>query len=248
MKKTITTFLCCLSLSYGYTQNIDSFLAAPQIVALEISTPEPRLEETFQLTLDINHLRANIFRSLIGKISLSQDISLNNEGVLTLNINALKKGQNEIGPLEFYINKTKYTTNKITFNVIDPLPKVDKGLWFRKVKTGDSTFSIIIEQRIPAVSKKTTNADGSITFAAEPEYKNVVELANSIDGAESATEYSHLFTGYGSVEINGETRQYMCSYNIYSFTIIDKKKKIKITKSNFKYLPDNFVFEDIIVQ
>src|SRR6185436_12007191 len=99
MKPTIlSTYFILLSV-LGWTQNIDSMLAEPQVIELTISTPQPRLKETFQISIDINHLRANIFKSLIGKVQLSDDLSTTDNGELTMNVNALKKGKNEIGPL-----------------------------------------------------------------------------------------------------------------------------------------------------
>ena len=127
------------------SQDLDSFLSIPQTIELKISTPQPRLGETFQITLDINHLRANIFKSLNGKVRLSDDITSSNTADLAMNVVALKKGKTEIGPIEFFLDKTKYTTNKITYEVIDELPGTDNGLWFRKVNTGEKMFCIIIE-------------------------------------------------------------------------------------------------------
>ena len=78
MKQTIL-FTCFILLTiYGNTQNVDSILAGPQAIELTISTPQPRLKETFQISIDINHLRANIFKSLAGKVQLSNDMNTTN--------------------------------------------------------------------------------------------------------------------------------------------------------------------------
>jgi hypothetical protein len=248
MKPTILfTYFVLLSV-LGWTQNIDSMLAEPQVIELTISTPQPRLKETFQISIDINHLRANIFKSLIGKVQLSDDLSTTDNGELTMNVNALKKGKNEIGPLEFFLDKTKYTTNKITYEVIDPLPNIDKGIWFRKVMTSETTFCIIIEQRIPANSKTTKKSDNSITFTTEPDYNEIVKFKDSysIDGVSGYN--SHSNTNFGNIMMNGEERQFMYGYSVYFFNIEDKKAKIKITKDKFQNIPSDYKFEDIIIQ
>ena len=247
--KQIALITCFILLTtFSRAQNIDSILAEPQTIELIISTPQPRLNETFQISLDINHLRANIFKSLIGKVQLSNDISTTNNGELILNVNAIKKGGNEIGPLEFYLDKTKYTTNKITFEVIDPLPNTDKGIWFRKVMTSDTTFCIIIEQRIPANNKTTRKSDNSITITTEPEYMDIVKFKDSysIDGVGGRN--SHSSTNFSSVTINGEDRQFMYGYSVYYFTIEDRKAKIKITKDKLQNIPGDYRFEDIVIQ
>jgi hypothetical protein len=248
MKQTfLFTFFILISV-FSWTQNIDSMLAEPQVIALTISTPEPRLKETFQISIDINHLKANIFKSLFGKVQLSNDISNTDNGDLTMNVNALKKGKNEIGPIEFFLDKTKYTTNKIVYEVIDPLPNIDKGIWFRKVMTNDTTFCIIIEQRIPANSKTTKKSDNSISFTTEPEYNEIVKFKDSYSITGLSGSNSHSNTNFSSVNINGEDRQFMYGYSVYYFNIVDRKAKIKISKDKFQNLPDDYKFEDISIQ
>jgi hypothetical protein len=241
------TFFILLS-AFGWTQNIDSILAQPQTLELTISTPQPRLKETFQITIDIYHLKANIFKSLAGKVKLSNDASTTNNGDLIMNVNAIQKGKNEIGPLEFYLDKTKYTTNKITFEVIDALPNTNKGVWIRKVMTGDATFCIIIEQRIPASSKTTKKSDNTITFTTEPEYSEIVKFKDSysIEGVSGRNSYST--TKFSSVMINGEDREFMYGYSVYYFSIEDKKAKIIITKDKLQNIPADYKFEQIVIQ
>jgi hypothetical protein len=248
MKHTILITCFMLLATSGWAQNIDSILAEPQTLKLAISTPQPRLKETFQISLDIGHVRANIFKSVWSKVQFSDDISTTaDDGLLIMNVNAIKKGQNEIGPLEFFLDKTKYTTNKITFDVIDPLPRTDKGIWFRKVMTSDTTFCIIIEQRIPANNKTTKKSDKSITITTEPVYSDIVKFKDtySIDGLSGPN--SHSNTNFSSVTINGEERQFMYGYSVYYFNIEDRKAKIKITKDKFQNLPGDYKFEDIVI-
>lgn len=141
-----------------------------------------------------------------------------------MNVTALKPGKNEIGPLEFFLDKTKYTTNKITYEVIDPLPTTDKGIWFRKVITSDLTFCIITEQRIPDNTKTTKKSD-SITFTTEPEYNEIVKFKDSYSIAGVNGSNSHSSTNFSSIMINGEERQFMYGYSIYYFSIEAKRQK-----------------------
>lgn len=248
MKKTLL-FTCLILIAFiGRSQNIDSLLNEPQTVELTISTPQPRLMETFQITLDVSNLKANIFKSLAGKVRLANDISNTDNLGLTIDVNAVKKGTNEIGPLEFVLDKTKYTSNKVTFEVIDALPETDRGIWIRKVMTGETSFCIIIEQRIPAINKTTKKSDNSITITTEPVYSGILEFKEgySINGLSRSN--SHTSTNFGTVTINGEEKEFMYGYSVYYFTIEDKKAKIKITKDKFKNIPDGYEFEDIIIQ
>ncbi len=248
MKRAILSILLVSSVAFGRAHNLDSLLAAPQVIKLTISTPQPRLNETFQLSLDINHLRANIFRSLAGKVRLADEIGDSPNEELTMNVTPLAKGKNEIGPLEFYVNKTKYTTNKIVYEAIDPLPDTDNGLWFRTVMTSDTTFCIIIEQRIPAKSVTTKKSDNSIVMTTEPDYKKIVKFRESysIDGVSGRNSRSS--TNFSTVEINGENKQYMFGYSVYYFSIDNRQAKIKITQDKFENLPAGYTFKDIIIQ
>jgi len=248
MKQVVFLFSLLLVSIFGFAQNTDSILAEPQTIELSISTPQPRINETFQISLDINHLKANIFKSLIGKVELSDDRSYTDNGLLTIKVKALKKGTNEAGPLMFTLDNTKYTTNKITYEVVDSLPDTDVGLWFRKVNTSDSTFCIIIEQRIPAVEKTIKQADNSISYTTEPEYSEIVKFKSSysIDGLSNPD--SNSSTNFSSIEVNGVEKQFMYAYSVYYFSIDDKKAGIKITKDILENIPKGYKFNDIIVQ
>jgi len=247
--KPILLFSCFFLVSVcGMTQNIDTIPGEPQTIELTMSTPQPRLNETFQISIDINHLRETIFMPLLRKAQLSADVNITGNNNLAINVNALKKGKNEIGPLAFFLNNTKYTTNKIVYEVIDALPNVDRGIWFRKVMTSKTTFCIIIEQRIPASSKMTTEADNSIKYLTEPEYSEIVKFKDgySINGVNGGN--SLINTDFGSVSIKGEDKEFMSGFSVYYFTIIDRNATIKITKDKFQNIPDGYTFEDINIQ
>ena len=247
MKQAILLILSTLFSSAGWAQNIDSMLAEPQVIELTISTPQPRLKETFQISIDVNHLRANIFKSLAGKVQLSNEIGTTDNGELTMNVSAITKGENLIGPLEFFLDKTKYTTNKITYDVVDPLPDFDRGIWFRKVMTSDTTFCVIIEQRIPAKSKTTKESGNSTSYTTEPEYSEIAGFKDSYSITGVSGINSHTNTNFSSVIINGEDKKYMYGYSVYYFKIVDRRAKIKITKDKFQNLPGDYKFEDIII-
>ena len=114
--------------------------------------------------------------------------------------------------------------------------------------TSDTTFCIIIEQRIPANSKTTKNSLNSITITTDPAYPDIIKFKDSysIDGVSSPN--SHSNTNFSSVTINGEDRQFMYGYSVYYFNIEDRKAKIKITKDKFQNLPGDYKFEDIVIQ
>jgi hypothetical protein len=165
-----------------------------------------------------------------------------------MKVKALAKGKNEIGPFEFYIDKTRYTSNKVAYEVVDALPNTDNGIWFRKVMTGGNTFCIIIEQRIPAATKSRKTADNTITITTEPVSEEMVEFKDSysIDGVSGRD--SQRNTSFSNLVKNGEEVPFKYGFAIYYFTIDDEKAKIKITRDKFKNLPKDYKFEEIVVQ
>jgi hypothetical protein len=248
MKNSIL-FICLLFVALtARAQTIDSILTAPQTIELSISTPQPRLNETFEIRLDATHIRANIFKSLINNFDFPLEIADSDDNILTMKVRALAKGKNEIGPFEFYLDKTRYTSNKVSYEVVDALPHTDNGIWFRKVMTGANTFCIIIEQRIPAATKSRKTADNSITITTEPVSEEMVEFKDSysIDGVSGGG--SQRNTSFSNLMMNGEDVPFKYGYAIYYFTIDDDKAKIKITRDKFKNLPKDYKFEEIVVQ
>ena len=248
MKYTIATACLVLLCFISKSQDLDARLAEPQFIELVVSTPQPRLNETFQIVLDIAHLRANIFRSLAGKVQISSDITNPDNTSMVLNVKALHKGKNELGPLTFTVDKTTYTTNKISYEVIDALPKTDRGLWFRSVMFGDTAFCIIIEQRIPTKDTVTQTANNTETYSAVPESRDLAQFKNSysIKGVNGRNSYANSNFDYETVD--GQHKGFMYGYSVYYFDIVDKNAKIVITKDLFENIPPNYAFQNLIIR
>lgn len=220
----------------------------PQTLELAISTPQPRMNQNFTLSLDINHIRANIFQSLIGKVEAPTGVhTVDYSDFLTLTVTPAKKGHEEIGPLVFTINNTKYTTTKISYDVVDALPNTDNGVWIRKVDLEKNKFCIIIEQRIPATDVTTTNGD-NIRIDKQPQNSGIMKFKDSYSIPGLSNPNASSSTDYGSVQIGGETRQFLYSWAIHYFTINESKAKINITRDQFENVPAGYQFNDIVIQ
>ncbi len=254
MKIFLTLIICIIYSITGRTQTMDSsrldlLLSIPQEIELKISTPQPRIKEKMELSLNINYVRAQIFKTELGKFDLADDIGETDRDFMIMKVNALQKGKQFIGPLSFTMNGTKYSTNKVEYEVIDALPKVDKGVWIRKVLPNDSTVCIIVEQRIPAISRVTKIAENTTKYWTESETNNIITMTNtpSIKGLQYNTSSNFAEEGFFYNSKN-EQKKFLSGYSINYFKIIDKKLKIKITKSDFLNLPTDYKFEDIIIQ
>jgi len=242
MLKVLIAFYFLLLFIDSNSQVLDHREKIIKEIQLSISTPQPRIDEPFEIQLDVEHLKLNILKSLYGKVELKKEYSHNNN--LSMKIIAVKLGKAEIGPLEFTIDNVKYITNKITYEVVKALPNVDNGLWFRKVITSDTTFCIIVEQRVPTEPKITENSDFTTTFSSVSK-NQFVNLKNfySMKGVNTNGSLSNSTTS--SAQINGERKGYMYKFSVYNFIIKDTKSKIIFTKDMFENIPSDFSFENI---
>lgn len=229
---------------------IDSFLAMPQTLELEMSTVQPRLHETFTITLDASYIRADIFKSAMDNLKVVENAgSIYSDNKMVFHVTALQKGKNEIGPLSFTLNGTNYTTNKLEFEVIDDLPDTDEGVWFRYGKTSDSSFYLIIEQRIPADMKKKSISKSTVSYSYVPEREETVRLSNrySMDNlrSEASNSNSEIKSFYNK---KGNRIEFLSSYCISYFTIKNKSQKVIFVESDFINLPKGYRFKDILIE
>ena len=228
---------------------LDSLLSVPQTLELKLSSPQPRLRQKVELSLNINYVRAQIFRTELGKFEPAEDIGDTDGDLMVMKINALQKGRQVIGPLSFTLNGTKYTSNKIEYDVIEALPDVDKGVWIRKVFPNDSTVCIIIEQRIPASRRVSKIDQNTSKYWVEPNSANTITMksAPSVHGLQYSTSVNFAEEGrfYNKKR---ELVNYLSGSSINYFKIVDKAGSIKITKDDFINLPADYKFQDIIVR
>ena len=238
MKKLFLVFLTLTVSLYGKTQSLE----------LSISNPQPRVGDDFYLSVDISDLKSELFKSLSNKVQISTDYITGDNGQLKIKITASNKGIAELGPLSFSLNGTTYSTNKVTYEVIDELPQVDNGLWIRKVRKDETTFYLIIEQRIPAKIVTAKNDDNSITTSTEPETEEFVKINSdySIEGL--STDFSSTSSDYSSFVETGIRKHYMNCFSFYTFKIEDKTQKIVLSRDLFENLPKTYKFEEIKVQ
>lgn len=253
MRQLLICLSCVFFYYQGNTQNldshtIDSLLSIPQTIELKISSPQPRLKEKIELSIDINYIRAQIFKSEIGKFEIAEDIGETDGDLMIMKVHALKKGKQSIGPLYFTMNGTQYSTNKVDYEVIDAIPNVDKGVWIRNVKPNDSTLCIIVEQRIPAKSRITQTSATTTKYWTEPENNETIVMSSiPIDGLEYHTSTNSTNQVYFYTE-KGKRVNYLNGYSINYYKIVDKRAKIELTKNNFLNLPTDYKFQDIIIE
>ncbi len=152
---------------------------------------------------------------------------------------------------EWRVTKSPMAMTLSTSFLVMPvsMKKSVKGLWFRKVVTSDTTFCIIIEQRIPANSKVTKISEKETKYWTEPTHDNICRFKNSysIDGLDGGDGATYSDFGY-TIDDKGLRKEYMAGYSITYFRIKDKNKKITITKDKFENLPADYKFENIIMQ
>jgi hypothetical protein len=141
--------------SYSNAQNEQSAPPAPAKSELTSSTPMPRVNGPFFVSINIKKLRENMYESMAPKIKNAKVTNNGAAELQLLSITPEKTGPFEIGPVEYVVNNIKYTTNRLVVQVAEELPYTDTGLWISKVPVDDKEFCIIIEQRAPIESVTT---------------------------------------------------------------------------------------------
>lgn len=220
-----------------------------QILELSTSNPQPRLGQSFTVSVNIDTLNQTLFHFLSKnfKISLAKNSS-SETPEMSISLEATKKGRNEIGPLSLEFNGLKFSTNKIAFDVVDSLPAVNKGYWIRKIKIDDTTVLILTEQRIPALTytERTANSISMTTKANDDEKEAELTWMNAdVTNAKVNMTGGHSETQ--SIYLPSKELTFQYSYWSYKIIIIDKNKPVVLGKTDFANLPDYYKFEDVVV-
>jgi len=234
MKYIFFLSLLLISIS-GYSQKLK----------LDLSIPQPRLGQSFSISFSADTISKQIFNLPQGKFKIDNYSS--SVGVPTsfsVNLEALKTGENEIGPLTFNFNGNTYETNVIKFAVAASLPNVGKGVWIRKVPIDDTTVYIIIDQRIPAHSKITRKNSNTISMSAEVDSgeKEAKLITEDIENAKIEEWGSSSETIPDFIDDKLSRSSY---YKCYKVTLLDKKKPLVLTSAAFENLPDYYKFQSI---
>ncbi len=232
----------------------------PKILELSISTPQPRVNEPFDLKLDDSALKETIFSSVSENVEPTSEfhyvkgkrlkrVLVGYKQHLTKRMISSQRGTFEVGPLSFQLNGTNYTTNKVCYEVVDALPDTDTGFWLRKVDLTEGSFCLITEQRMPAmvtVTKEGKNK-GRTTVSSAPANPPFVIFKNQHLIGGLRCKDGHSSTGSRQLVINGEEKTVMHSYAAHYFDIVDRESNVKITKEDFENIPDDYEFEDILI-
>jgi hypothetical protein len=211
-----------------------------------MSTPQPRLGEDFTVTVEVDTIAKSVFGSLTANFTVSSYVDPGNEtSKLGVNLQAKKLGKNEVGPFVLNINGKKYLTDKLVFDVVDSLPRVNQGLWIRQVHVDDTTSYIIVEQRIPAMSyiSHPDSSTISLTTKVSEDQKKTEMVEDSVVSFHGSSEGPKSFTD----PITKENINYQNYYARYSVKH-EKNKPLVLTKQYFTNLPEYYKFVEIVVK
>jgi hypothetical protein len=139
-----------------------------------------------------------------------------------------------------------YTSNKIKFDVVDSLPPVNKGLWFRTTPIDDSTIYLIIEQRIPALVYVTHDSPTSMSMTTktndEDKEIEMVQDSDNISFGGSHSDYQSVKEPKNKTESKFEY-----FFALYKIKRNKNGNPVVISKDDFKNIPDYYVFKNIVI-
>ncbi len=131
-----------------------SLIAQTQNVEIFINNPQPRINQEFELIINVEHLAKFVDDILPSEIIPKGKFTRDQ---YTRVLEAKDTGSITIGPINFTFNDENYTSNKIEFNVIGKL-KMEEGIWLRHI-LHDKKEYVIIEQRIFSDGLKVYNSE-----------------------------------------------------------------------------------------
>lgn len=219
----------------------------PKLIELSISNPQPRLNENCNFSLNIEPIKRTIL-STVPKQQIAGYTEVSSDRYTVLSKKMDRKGHYEIGPFTFIINGINYFSNKIEYEVIDSLPLSDEGLWIRAVKQSDSTFCVIIEQRIPMDSARMLQYKNQLKNPVQDDHITLFKRMgyDTNKGVKWKSAANQRETT--SVTINGEKRRFEFSKYFYFMEITDRSGSIILTANDFVNLHSNYPFVNIKIQ
>jgi hypothetical protein len=227
--------------------SLSVFYCTAQTLELKISNPQPRLGQSFTISVDIDTVSSTVFSSLSNKFKLSTGKNAGGDALSAIATEAVvtKTGRNKIGPFSIDINGKKYSTNAVEFDIVDSLPAVDKGFWIRTSRLNDSTVLVLTDQRIPALTYYD-HTDNALTITKQTNGDDEEAKLNEAEDVENAKVNMQLGQSeMQSIQLAARELNFKSHFWVYKVSIIDKSKPVVLHKAVFKNIPNYYNFKDI---
>ena len=239
-------FIMLLSLSHvGNCQINGGTNKESKLIDIYLSNPQPRINQNTSIVINPSDIIDTLFNALpeTGRVNIRM---LSSDELSIGSVETDKLGKYSIGAMYFTLNQTNYCTKEINYEVIDSLPKTDIGLWIRKIIINDSVFCLIMEQHIPY--KKPISTDKKTPYPTSEDQMQRTALDFDQNKKELMFITSRVSTTLNNVIIDGVEKSFLY-HETYNFvSIVNRNAKIILTKDNFINLPEDYNFQNIIVQ
>ena len=244
MKQIIFLILFIFLIDYSYGQKNVLEERDSTLIEVFMSNPQPRISEFTSINIKTSPLIDTIFNSLSEGDKNNVTKSYPND--LTIgNVETSKIGKFKIGSLHFSMNNTNYYTKELNYEVIDSLPESDKGLWIRAIKIDDSTFCLIMEQRIPKIRNEVQDS-------LHPNLTLYDEILRRATFAPSTTNLSSMrgegASSFKNKLVRNVEKSFLESSYISFIRIVNRNEKITLTKDDFENIPKDYIFHNIIIE
>lgn len=216
-----------------------------KLIDIFLSNPQPRINQTASIVINPKDIIDTLFNALSEtnrvkiRMLYSDELSIGT-------IETSKLGKYSIGAMHFTLNQTNYRTNEINYEIVDSLPKTDKGLWIRKVNINDSIFCLIIEQRVP--HERPNSNDKKISYATFEDQMQKVVLTFDENEKDLMFRTSSSSSTINTLIIDGVEKSFFYSETYNFIRIVNRNAKVILTKNNFIKIPEDYNFQNIIIQ
>jgi len=202
---------------------------------VEVSNPEPRINEYIELKFDLGMIDS-IFNLKLDSMTLNPNPFY--ETFIEKSLSFSNLGLHKLGPFYLELNGVKYISDTISINVINSLPQ-EEGIWLRFVKNNKNDHLIILEQII----RKKYNIEKSREYGVRNTKKQLDKNAfntlvrRPIRGI-NLSIIGYMYYQYSPYEGEKNKKVFFYSRQVYMLDG-DFKGLIEITNDFFTRSPKN---------
>jgi hypothetical protein len=217
-----------------------TFNSYSQVVILEVSNPFPRVGDICEINYKIKSDTLEVSEIKSFKEQM-KDIKNKELGSGTFQFTKLisDTGVNSFGPFTVNVNNKNFKSDIIYLHFDNPLPNQKRGIWIRQNSYLGQEY-LIIEQRISGEWLTTNEGGNSISTEFKPDTEDFVEIdKEKINTKKMTFDFSFSKSHSQEVGTNDETETVTYKISLYKINKTGLfKDKLKLDKSNLKFLPE----------
>jgi len=234
------------SMAYAQTSEESSLrdekVRSEETIRLSTLYPEPRVGQSFSISLDLAFLEAYMQEALPPGMAITGNSAFN---TYSREISVKDTGSFQIGPWEMQFNGIIYQTDSLHIRVLDPLP-LEEGLWIRIMEHEGKQY-LILEQQLKSNWEIEEEDNGTLTSSG---YTDELKFAEPLGEPAPGIGFSLRVSTGGFISLEeGSAFGDALSYSRKIYELSNRKRKaIQLRADWFEYLPEGSVVPDLSIK